>query len=97
MKADGLKTVYTSSAMLALKTRRIQDNPKVSLCFRSGYNNITLTGTVMVSQGNSLREELWEDWCIDHFPDGATGESFCVYIFTTEEATLWIDGEYESI
>lgn len=57
MKADGLKTIYTSTAMQALKTRRIQANPKVSLCFRSGYDNITLTGKVAVSQD----DELWID------------------------------------
>lgn len=93
MKADGIKTIYTSTAMDALKTKRIQANAKVSLCFRKGWDNITLTGTVEVSQDNVLREELWEDWCIEHFPDGATGESFCIFIFTTEEVSLWIEGE----
>ena len=93
MKADGIKTVYTSSAINALKTQRIQANPKVSLCFCNGYNNITLTGTIEVTQDNKLREELWQEWCRQIFPDGATGERFCVYVFTTEEASLWIDGK----
>lgn len=93
MKADGIKTIYTSTAMEALKTKRIQANSKASLCFRKGWDNITLTGTITVSQDNDLREELWQDWCIQHFPDGATGESFCIYTFTTEEASFWIDGE----
>lgn len=92
MKANGIKTIFTSSVIDGLKTQRLQANPKVSLCFRNGYDNITLTGTVEVSQDNKLREELWEDWCLQHFPDGATGERFCIYVFTTEEATLWIDG-----
>lgn len=93
MKADGIKTIFTSTAIDVLKTKRIQANPKVSMCFRNGYDNITLTGTVEISQDNRLREELWEDWCLQHFPDGPTGELFCVYVFTTEEASLWIDGE----
>ena len=97
MKANGIKTIFTSTAIDGLKTQRIQANPKVSLCFRNGYDNITLTGTVEVSQDNKLREELWEDWCLQHFPDGATGERFCVYVFTTEEAALWIDGESAEI
>ena len=96
MKADGIKTIYTSTAMQALKTKRIQANPKVSLCFRDGWNNITLTGKVTVSQDNTLRRELWQDWCIEHFPDGAEGESFCVFIFETEEAEFWIDNESAS-
>ncbi|MDR0326515.1 MAG: pyridoxamine 5'-phosphate oxidase family protein [Oscillospiraceae bacterium] len=96
MKADGIKTIYTSTAMQALKTKRIQANPKVSLCFRDGWNNITLTGTVAVSQDNALRRALWQDWCIEHFPDGAEGERFCVFVFETEEATFWIDNEQES-
>jgi len=70
---------------------------KVSLCFRNGFNNITLTGTVEVSQDNKLREELWKEWCWQHFPDGPTGKHFCIYIFTTEEASLWIEGEAAEI
>lgn len=97
MKADGIKTIYTSTAIDILKTQRIQANPKVSLCFRNGFDNITLTGIVEVSQDNKLREELWEDWCWKHFPDGATGKTFCIYVFTTEEASLWIGGEYAEI
>lgn len=97
MKADGIKTIYTSTAIDGLKTQRVLANPKVSLCFRNGFDNITLTGTVEVSQDNKLREELWRDWCWQHFPDGPTGELFCVYIFTTEEASLWIDGEAAEI
>ena len=93
MKAEGIRTICMSTAMQALKTKRIQRNPRVSLCVRSGSNNVTLTGTVAVSQDDVLRKALWKDWCIQHFPDGATGKSFCILIFTMEEATFWIDGE----
>ncbi|MDR1706251.1 MAG: pyridoxamine 5'-phosphate oxidase family protein [Clostridiales bacterium] len=93
MKADGIRTVYTSTAIRSPKAQRIIANPKVSLCFRDGYNNVTLTGTVRVSQDNALRNDLWRDWCINHFPDGPEGESSCVLIFDTEEAALWIDNE----
>ena len=86
MKANGIKTIYTSTVYDGLKTQRIQANPKVSLCFRNGFDNITLTGTVEVSQDNKLREELWKEWCWQHFPDGPTGKHFCIYIFTTTAA-----------
>ena len=96
MKAEGLKTLYMSTAMQGLKTKRILANPKVSLCFRDGMNNITLTGKVTVSQDNALRRELWEDWCLEYFPDGPEGESFCIFVFETEEADFWIDNEAAS-
>lgn len=80
MKADGIKTIFTSTAIDVLKTKRIQANPKVSMCFRNGYDNITLTGTVEISQDNRLREELWEDWCLQHFPDGRLA-NFFVFMF----------------
>lgn len=93
MKNEGLKTIYMSTAMDALKTKRIQQNEKVSLCIRDGWDNITLTGRVAVTQDNDLRKSLWQDWCIDHFHDGATGERFCIFIFETEEAEFWVGGE----
>lgn len=93
LKADGVKTIYMATGMQSPKTKRIQANPKVSLCFKEGENNITLTGKVTVTQDNDLRHMLWQDWLINHFPDGVAGESYCVFIFETEEAEFWIDDE----
>ena len=93
LRSDGLKRIYMSSSINALKTKRLQANAKVSLCLHSGGNNITLTGMLSVSQEDSLRESLWQPWCINHFPDGALGELFCIFIFEAQEATFWIDGE----
>ena len=95
MKADGIKTIFTSTAIDVLKTKRIQANPKVSMCFRNGYDNITLTGTVEISQITDC-VRVWEDWCLQHFPMARLA-NFCVYVFTTEEASLWIDGETAEI
>lgn len=92
LKAEGLRRLYAATAMQSPKAKRIQANPKVSLCFRAGGNNVTLTGTVEVTQDNAVRQAIWQYWCIDHFPDGPLGESFCVFVFTTEEAAFWIDG-----
>lgn len=93
IKVDGLRTIYLSTTMQCLKTKRILANPKASLCIRGAQGNITLTGKIVVSQDEALRAELWQDWMIEHFPDGPAGEMFCVFIFSAEEADLWIDGE----
>ena len=92
MKADGIKTIFTSTAIDVLKTKRIQANPKVSMCFRNGYDNITLTGTVEISQDNRLREELWEDWCLQHFL-----KSFEQRVFPTFPAAAISSSEIFSI
>jgi general stress protein 26 len=95
-KAEGIKKVYASTGMTSAKTKHFQANPKASVCFRKNSNSITLVGKVKVTQERAVLEEMWQDWFHEHYR-GIDDPNYCVLEFTTEEATLWINGEFVTI
>ena len=96
-KSEGVRKVYVSTGMSSVKTAHFQENPKASVCVWKDGNSITLTGKVTVMQDREIREEMWMDWFIEHFPGGIDDPNYCILAFETEEATLWIDGEFVTL
>jgi len=82
--------------MVSTKVKNFKANPKASVCVWKGGNSITLIGTVKVTQERVVLEAMWLDWFTEHYK-GIDDPNYCILEFTTEEATLWIDGEFVSI
>ena len=62
------------------------------------YNNgISLVGEIEMVEDNSLKEELWQDWFIEHFPKGVTDPNYCVLKFTSKEAVIYINEIFTTI
>ena len=97
IKSEGIKKLYVATGMNGTKTRHFQANPKASACIWKGEDSITLVGAVKVTQERAVREEMWRDWFIAHFPGGVDDPDYCVLEFTAEEATLWIDREFVTV
>ena len=68
-------------------------NSRASVCYLEGGNNITLTGDIEILTTRELKEQLWRDWFINHYPGGITDPNYCILEFTTKEAILWIDNQ----
>jgi general stress protein 26 len=97
IKTDGLKKVWFSSGLRSGKVKFFKQNSKASVCYREGGSNITLIGDIAIKTDHELKEQLWKDWFINHFPGGVTDPNYCILEFTTREAILWIDNEYKEI
>lgn len=98
IKSDQLKKIYFSTGLTGAKVRHFKKNPKASVCVWKAGNSITLIGTVTIRTDKEIREEMWLDWFIDHFPGGIDDPNYCIVEFTTtEEATLWIDEEFVTL
>ena len=95
-KSEGIKKVYASTGMVSTKVKNFKANPKASICVWKGGNSITLMGTVKVTQERAVLEAMWLDWFTEHY-SGIDDPNYCILEFTTEEATLWIDGEFASV
>lgn len=96
-KTEGIKKVYVATGTRSIKTGHFLENPKASVCVWKDGNSITLIGRVNVKQDRVIREEMWFDWFIEHFPGGIDDPDYCILEFETIEATLWIDGEFVTI
>lgn len=58
---------------------------------------MTLVGKVSVKTDQAIKTEMWLDWFIDHYPGGMEDPNYCILEFETQEATLWIDGEFPTV
>ena len=97
IKSEGIKKIFVATGMTGTKTKHFQANPKASVCVWKNGDSITLIGTVIVTQERAILEEMWLDWLIEHFSGGVEDPNYCILVFTAEEATLWIDGEFVTV
>ena len=60
VKTDGF-TVYVANLRFYSKTKEIEANPKVELCYmEGGHDQVRITGTAEVLTDRPLLEEIWE-------------------------------------
>ena len=76
----------------SLKTIDFLSNPKAGLCFQDKGDSVALTGKVEVVTDEKMKQELWQDWFIDHFPGGPTDPGYVLLKFESNHATYWIEG-----
>ena len=65
--AEGISTIWMSTGADSLKTIDFLSNPKAGLCFQDKGDSVALTGKVEVVTDEKMKQELWQDWFIDHF------------------------------
>ena len=67
---EGISTIWMSTGADSLKTIDFLSNPKAGLCFQDKGDSVALTGKVEVVTDEKMKQELWQDWFIEHFPGG---------------------------
>ena len=51
-------------------------------------------GMTKVVTDEKMKQELWQDWFIDHFPGGPTDPGYVLLKFESNHATYWIEGTF---
>mgnify|MGYP001540267965 FL=1 len=72
VKSEDISTVWMSTGSDSVKTEDFRKNPKGGLCFYAQANSVCMTGDVEVITDQNVKQELWQDWFINHFPGGPT-------------------------
>jgi general stress protein 26 len=93
IKPESIFEACFAAGLNGNKTKRILADKRASVCYRSGGDNISLTGEAEILTNQETKSRLWLDWFIDHFPGGETDPDYCIIRFTAKRASLWIDGE----
>lgn len=94
VKAEGLSTVWMSTGNDSWKTEDFRKNPKGGLCFYAQGDSVCMTGDVEIITDADIKQELWQDWFINHFPGGPTDPSYVIVKFQANHATYWIEGKF---
>ena len=94
VKAEGISTVWMSTGNDSWKTIDFRNNPKGGLCFYAQGDSVCMTGDVEVITDADIKQELWQDWFINHFPGGPTDPNYVILKFEANHATYWIEGKF---
>lgn len=94
IKSDGISVIWMSTGLNSVKTKDFLANPKAGLCFQEQGNSVALTGEVEVITDNTIKKEMWQDWFIEHFTEGASDPNYVLIKFVAKHATYWIDGKF---
>lgn len=94
IKSEGITTIWLATGNDALKTTDFRQNPKGGVCYYEKGNSVALTGEVEIVTTPTLKQELWQDWFIEHFPKGPADPNYVLLKFHARNATIWIDGKF---
>lgn len=94
IKSEGFSTVWMSTGTNSSKTKDFWVNPKAGLCFSENWNSVALTGEIEIISDEKIKKEMWQDWFINHFPEGVSDPNYILLRFQGNHATFWIDGEF---
>lgn len=99
LRTDGIKTIYFSTGAGGTKVRHFKSNNKAGVTFYDGGDSVTLTGTMEIVADSNLKKELWEEWSsfLSNHMDGLDDPEFAVTKFTAIEATIYVNGIFETI
>ena len=96
IKTAGIRTIWMATGTHSTKTAHFRQNPKASVGYYLGGDSVTLLGEVEIVQDAATKRELWQDWFIAHFPQGAGDPEYCILRFDALQATCWIDQCFET-
>lgn len=91
MRSEGIMTCWFSSNTSGDFSKAIRKDGRASVCFQDSNNNITLVGDAEIIEDQKIKEDLWLDWFIHHYPQGPTDPEYTVIKFTTKHVSLWLD------
>lgn len=63
LRSEGHNVIYFGAPINSQKVQNIRQNQNASICYYSGSDSITLLGRVEFVTDNTLRKQLWHEWC----------------------------------
>lgn len=97
LRSEGHNIIYFAAPMNSQKVQNIRQNPNASICYYSGCDSVTLMGRVELITDNTLRKQLWLEWCRRSNALTISEYDFCPMRFITMEATFWIRNRLTTI
>ena len=92
--SSGFSEVWMATSASSVKVADFRKNSKAGLCYDCYGDSVALRGTVEVVTDDAVRQEMWQDWFVHHFPKGPTDPCYVLLHFTGHEATFWINDEF---
>lgn len=96
LKSNGVSEIWMATNASSTKVKLLRANPKAGLTFFHKDDSITLTGMAEVVDDFDAKKAMWQNWLLQHFPDGVFDFEYILIRFTAHTISGWIAGEYVS-
>ncbi len=97
-KFIGLSEMYFTTLVDSAKIKHFQSNCKAGVSYCVDYDSVSLVGEVEVIHDMDMKKALWTNGHERRFVENEDGTpKYCILKFRTVEATLFIDGEKETL
>lgn len=93
---DTIGEIYLSTTLDSHKAKCLQKNNKASVCYSTAEDNITLVGEAEILTDQATKSKCWQNWFCEIY-ESETDPNYCIIKFTTKHASLYVDGEAETI
>lgn len=90
----GYYDVWMATATDSVKVSDFKRDPRAGLSYYDGGDSVTLMGEVEVITDDAMRREMWQDWLINHFPQGPSDPTYTLLHFTGRKAVIYIGVEF---
>lgn len=90
-----LNEVVFSTGTSSKKTAHFISNPKAGVTIQHGQDSLVLTGHIQIIDDIAVKEMYWQEWMIDHFPQGVSDPEYCLMRFIPNHVVVWIEGFFE--
>lgn len=97
IKPEGIFTFWFATTTTSNKTENFKRNSKASICFSEDGDNVTLIGDVVIVDDIYIKEQIWQEWFILHFPLGVNDPEYCLLKFQTKYIQAYIDDEFDDL
>lgn len=98
IKKEGIKTLYFSTGTSSKKIQHYKKNDKAGVTFYFDGDSVTLIGKMTIIEDEITKDDLWQDWLENHFPNGGKRDpEYAVIKFVAEVATIYIGEQFETI
>lgn len=86
--------IFVSTGTSSAKTAHFSANSKAGVSIVEGGDSVVYTGEMEIVVDKVVKEKLWGDWMLNHFPTGVDDPEYCLLKFTPKSATYWIDNTF---
>ena len=98
LETVGIKEFWFSTGTSSNKVKHFSRNRKAGVTFFYGGNSVSLVGEMDIVSDKKIKDDLWRDSLIKHFPNGGNDDpEYCIIHFVAKQATIYIDDIFETI
>lgn len=94
VKAEEPFTIWFATGTGSDKVAHLRKNPRAGISFFEHGDSVALTGLAEAVDDPSVKKALWQDWFIEHFPQGVDDPEYCLVCFRARKGVFYIEGEF---